>query len=164
MNECYSPKVAEQRFFRTIVLGGAALVGGTTLSVICGSCSDSGGETPDAGCQFTARFQSTCPIESISTNCTGGSVSCDDGGVSSCKIGSQANPVIDSCTISVVLTDGTQATVQVHVTKYAGCDDTFVSPFTIGCSQPDASSDAETGTTDATADANENGDASDAQD
>jgi hypothetical protein len=42
--------------------------------------------------------------------------------------------------------------VDVHVTPFAGCDDTFTFPSAIGCKEADASDDAESGASDASDD------------
>ena len=100
------------RMLRSIVLGGAALTTGGMFTVICGSCGSGDEVAADSGYDCGIAFlSSTCGITSTTTTC-GQLVSCTEVGAQYfCQVGSCAKPVTSSCTITVVLADGTQHTV-----------------------------------------------------
>jgi len=140
--------MAEQRFFRSIVLGGAGLVGGATLAVICGACGTSPSppdELPAPSCSPTVFFSSECGFQSVTTTCTGGPVSCNDAGApTTCTFGSKTNQVTSDCTVTAVLGDGTTTTFDVLVSpsSLSGCNDAFAQQSTLTCGGNDASTDA----------------------
>ncbi len=137
------------RLFRAIVLGGASLVGGTALAVICdASCS---GETAGPTCSPYVHLQSPCGFRSITTTCTGAPARCDesiDAGASAwCQIGSFDDPVTKDCTVSVVLGDGTRHDMNVNVAPSGvpDCSTAFYTPasfYSTTCRPPEPSADA----------------------
>jgi hypothetical protein len=142
-NRCYVFEMALQRFYRTIVMRGAALAGGSALTVIC-SCDGGGGEVADAGCPKSVSLYSPCGFEHVITTCGDGTASCNG---NSCTISA---PIAKDCTIDVKLADGTQTTVNVTVVPCV-----YANPSYFKCKTLDAGSDASDDASDA-ADADTN--------
>jgi hypothetical protein len=114
--------MAEQRFFRSIVLGGAGLVGGATLTIICGSCGENGeSEVADSGCaQPFIYFLDPCGATSITTTCSG-ALQCDIATPGArCSIGSGADPITANCDFLVSYLDGGSQTIPVKIIPGAG--------------------------------------------
>jgi hypothetical protein len=110
-NRCYVFEMALQRFYRTIVMRGAALAGGSALTVIC-SCDGGGDELPDAGCPSSVVLHSSCGFENVTTTCGDGSMSCNG---TTCTIGTPNDPITKNCTVDAKLADGTETTIDVSV-------------------------------------------------
>ena len=126
---------------------GAALAGGSALTVIC-SCDGGGDELPDAGCPKNVALHSPCGFENVSTTCADGTASCNG---TSCTIGTPNVPITKDCTIDVKLGDGTETTVNVTATSCV-----YAYPSYFQCKTLDAGTDASEDASDAAADADTN--------
>jgi len=154
--------VADQRFFRTLLLGGATLVRAGALDLICGCGVDP--DPPPPTCYPSSGFSSYCEVLSVTTTC-GVPVSCVDAGTNS--FGNVTGCTIDSrqltsdCTFTVTLADGTVRTILLSVfpSGIPGCSNAGV----YGIALP-LECQAQDGGSDATADASDASDASASED
>jgi hypothetical protein len=132
-NRCYVFEMALQRFYRTIVMRGAALAGGSALTVIC-SCDGGGDEAPDVYCPSNVTLHSACGFEDITTTCANGTSSCNG---DYCTVGTSNAPIKTDCSIDVKAADGTMSSIAVTAN---GC--VLPGYVEVKCKTPDGGLDA----------------------